>query len=135
MKSLLALLLVTALPAFAQSARCPTAAEQLSEYLASAKQRVGAEGEVRVEFEVGADGRAQPLSVQGERRYRTPVRIAMHSLECQAGTPQRYALTIRFVEPVSRKVAATASVTLAEAGAERHLAARQALPAHCPTGS
>lgn len=116
MKSLLALLLVTALPAFAQTARCPAAAEQLSESLASAKQRVGAEGEVRVEFEVSANGRVQPLSVQGERRYRTPVRTALDGLECQAGTPQRYVLNIRFVEPVPRNVAAAASATLAQAG-------------------
>ena len=71
----LALSLALALPAAqAQHAACPQAAEQLSEYLASAKQRVRADGEVRVEFEVGADGRAQALAVQGSRAYLNPVR-------------------------------------------------------------
>lgn len=111
----LALSLALALQAaHAQQATCPQAAEQLTEYLASAKQRIRADGEVRVEFEVGADGRAQPLAVQGTRVYLQPVRIAMDTLECQRGTPQRYVLNIRFADPVPRAMASAASATLAQ---------------------
>jgi hypothetical protein len=124
MKAILPLLLLaafTASPAFAAPANpanaaiCPEASEQLSEYLASAKQRVGFEGEVRVEFEVDADGHTRVLALDGSRMYRSPVRIAMQTLECQGGTPQRYVLNIRFDDPAPRAVAAAASATLAQA--------------------
>ena len=128
MNRLLPLLLSAAAPlAFAgpqavtepapEPARCPAAAEQLSDYLASARQRIGQEGEVRVEYEVDARGRAQLLSVDGTRRYRTPVRIAVDSLDCQRGTPQRYVLNIRFTEPP--RAGAAASATFAQASAPR----------------
>ncbi|MDR7330999.1 hypothetical protein [Roseateles asaccharophilus] len=111
----LAFCLALALPAaHAQHAACPQAGEQLSEYLASAKQRIRTDGEVRVEFEVGADGRAQAVAVQGSRAYLNPVRIAMDTLECQRGTPQRYVLNIRFADPVPRAMASAASATLAQ---------------------
>jgi len=115
MKAILPLLLLAAAPAFAAPAACPDVNEQLSEYLASAKQRVGFDGEVRVEFEVDAEGRAQLLALDGSRLYRSPVRIAMSTLECQRGTPQRYVLNIRFADPAPRAVAAAASATLAQA--------------------
>lgn len=83
-------------PASAPAASCPQVAEQLSELLASAKQRVGRDGEVRLAFEVDAQGRARPVAIQGERQYLTPVRIAVDGLECQAGEPRRYVLNIRF---------------------------------------
>ena len=104
-------------PATAPSlAACAQAGEQLTEYLASAKQRVGREGEVRVEFDVDAQGRAQLVALDGTRAYRTPVRIALQSLDCQAGTPQRYVLNIRFADPAPRAVAAAAaSATVAQA--------------------
>lgn len=109
------LLLAAALPTFAAPAGCPQAGEQLSEYLASAKQRVGSDGEVRVEFEVGADGRLRIVELDGARRYRSSVRIAMQTLDCEAGTPQRYVLNIRFADPAPRAVAAAASATVAQA--------------------
>ena len=115
MKTLLPLLLLAAAPAFAAPAACPQVGEQLSEYLASAKQRVGFDGEVRVEFEVGADGRAQLVALDGSRIYRSPVRIALQALDCEGGTPQRYVLNIRFADPSPRTVAAAASATLAQA--------------------
>lgn len=116
MKALLPLLLLATAPAFAAPAACPLVGEQLSEYLASAKQRVGHEGEVRVEFEVDAQGRPRLIALDGKRAYRTPVRIAVDSLDCQAGTPQRYVLNIRFADPAPRAMAAAASATVAQAG-------------------
>lgn len=114
---LLPLSLLTAVPAFADPvpAACPAVADQLGESLASAMQRIGTDGAVRVEFEVGADGRARPVDLAGTRRYRTPVRIAVDSLDCRAGAPQRYVLDIRFAHPETRTVAAAASITLAQA--------------------
>jgi hypothetical protein len=120
MKAIFPLLLAAA-PAFAapaEPATCPQVGEQLSEYLASAKQRIGSDGEVRVEFEVDARGRAQILALDGTRNYRTPVRIAVDSLDCQRGTPQRYVLNIRFVDPMTVMAAApgrAASATVARA--------------------
>ena len=117
MRTALSLLLLAAAPtfAFAAPAACPQVGEQLTEYLASAKQRVGFDGEVRVEFEVDARGRAQLIALDGSRNYRSPVRIAMQSLDCEGGTPQRYVLNIRFADPAPRAVAAAASATLAQA--------------------
>ncbi|MFG6432440.1 hypothetical protein [Roseateles sp. LYH14W] len=120
MKTVLLLpLLLSAAPAFAAPAACPEAGEHLAEYLASAKQRIGAEGEVRVEFEVGADGRTQLVGLQGSRAYLTPVRIAMDTMACRAGTPQRYVLNIRFANPAPRAAATAASATLAQANPPR----------------
>lgn len=126
MKSLLPLLLIAAAPtAFAQTdtaSRCPQVADQLSEYLASARQRIGQDGDVQVAFEVDARGRAQLQTVDGTRRYRTPVRNAVASLDCQAGAPQRYVLHIRFADAsptLASSPAAAASATLAQAGATR----------------
>lgn len=113
MKTLLPLLLLAAAPAFAAPAVCRDAADQLSEYLASAKQRIDRDGEVRVDFEVDASGRARALSLDGSRPYRTPVRLAISSLDCERGTPQRYVATIRFADAAPRSMAA-ASATLAE---------------------
>ncbi|MFT7775229.1 hypothetical protein [Roseateles sp.] len=107
MKKLLSLLLLAAAPAaFATPAACPEAGEQLTEYLASAKQRIVHEGEVRVEFEVDSDGRPRLLAMTGSRLYRAPVRTAMQALECRGGTPQRYILNIRFADYVPSSVAA-----------------------------
>ena len=122
MKAILPLLLLAAAPAFAAPAACPQVAEQLSETLASAKQRIGHDGEVRVEFEVDAQGRAQLVALDGSRSYRTPVRLAMDTLECQRGTPQRYVLNIRFADPMTVLAAApapAASATIAQASAPR----------------
>lgn len=126
MKALLPLLLLTTLPpALAQAAppaRCPQAAEQLVEYLAAARQRMGHDGEVRVAFDVDAQGRAQLLSVDGTRRYLTPVRIAVDSLACQGGTPQRYVLHVRFADrapTLASLPASAASATVAQAAASR----------------
>jgi hypothetical protein len=116
MKAILALLLLAAFnasPAFAAPATCPQVGEQLSEYLASAKQRVGSDGEVRVEFEVNAKGRAQIVALDGSRSYRGPVRIAVDSLDCQRGTPQRYVLNIRFADPMAVMAATPASAASA----------------------
>lgn len=115
MKTLLPLLLLATAPAFAAPAVCPLVGEQLSEYLASAKQRVGADGEVQVEFEVGADGRTRLVALNGSRPYRSPVRIAVDTLDCEGGVPQRYVLNIRFADPMPRAVASAASATLAQA--------------------
>ena len=115
MKTFLPLLLLAAVPAFAAPAACPEAAEQLTEYLASAKQRIGSEGEVRVEFDVTADGRTELVALNGSRQYRSPVRIAMQTLDCERGTPQRYVLNIRFADPMPKAVAAAASATVAQA--------------------
>jgi hypothetical protein len=105
MKAILPLLLaaLTVSPAFAAPAHparpanavtpaiCPEASEQLSEYLASAKQRVGFDGEVRVEFEVDANGRAKVLALDGSRRYRSPVRIASRCKRWNASAARRSA--------------------------------------------
>lgn len=121
MKAFLPLLLLAAAPAFAAPAgpaTCPQVGEQLREYLASAKQRINVDGEVRVEFQVDARGRAQIVALDGSRPYRTPVRIAVDSLDCQRGTPQRYVLNIRFADPMTVMAAApvpAASATLAQA--------------------
>ena len=121
MKVILPLLLLATAPAFAAPATCPEVGEQLSEYLASAKQRVGADGEVRVEFEVDAGGRARIVTLDGSRSYRTPVRIAVDSLDCQRGSPQRYVLNIRFADPMAVMAvmaaapASAASATIARA--------------------
>ena len=116
MKAMLPLLLLlAAAPVFANPAACPEVGEQLSEYLASAKQRIGSDGEVRVEFEVDAQGRTQLIALDGSRQYRGPVRIAMSALECQRGTPQRYVVNIRFADPAPRAMASAASATLARA--------------------
>lgn len=88
-----------AAPAFATPANCPAAGDQLADALDAAKRRVGRDAEVRVLFEVGADGRARLVNLQGSRQYQTPVRLAVGDLQCQAGTPQQYALDIRFAEP------------------------------------
>jgi hypothetical protein len=82
-----------------QSADCPQLDEQLPELLASAKQRVGRDGGVRVEFEVDAQGRARPIQIDGDRPYRSAVRLAMDAVECRPGRPQRYVLNIRFEDP------------------------------------
>lgn len=60
---------------------------------------MGRDGEVRVLFEVGADGRARLVNLQGSRQYQTPVRLAVGDLQCHAGMPQQYVLDIRFTEP------------------------------------
>ena len=124
MKAVLPLLLLAAAPAFAAPAApatpasCPDVTAQLTDYLASAKQRIGAEGEVRVEFDVDAQGRPRLVALQGQRRYQAPVRTALDSLDCQAGTPQRYVLNIRFADPVPAMAASAASATLARAAHE-----------------
>jgi hypothetical protein len=100
MKLITTLLLTAATAASAQTpAACPGLAEQLPELLASAKQRIGRDGHVRVEYAVDAQGRAQLLTLDGERAYRTPVRIAMQGMQCQVGAPQRYVLNIHFADP------------------------------------
>lgn len=114
MKPILPLLLLAASPAFAAPAQCPQVQEQLTELLASAKQRIGNEADMRVEFEVDAQGRPHLLTLQGRRQYKVPVRIAMDSLDCQAGTPQRYVLNIRFADPLPQAMAAAASATVAQ---------------------
>lgn len=116
MKALLPLLsvLLAAAPAFADPAVCPAAGDQLADALDAAKRRVGRDGEVRVLFDVGADGRARLVELQGSHLYRAPVRIAMGMLECQAGTPQQYVVNIRFAEPSATTMARAASATLAQ---------------------
>lgn len=101
MQALLPLLplLLAAAPAFATPAHCPAAGDQLADALDAAKRRVGRDAEVRVLFEVAADGRARLVNLQGSRQYQTPVRLAVGGLECEAGTPQQYVLDIRFAEP------------------------------------
>ena len=116
MKAILPLLLLAATSAFAAPATCPDVGEQLSDYLASAKRRVGSDGEVRVEFEVDAEGRKRLIALDGSRQYRSPVRIAVDTLDCQRGTPQRYVLNIRFADPMTVMAAApAASATVAQA--------------------
>lgn len=125
MKTLLPLLLLAALPALAAPsapAACPQVGEQLSDYLAPAKRRIGFDGEVQVAFDVDAHGHAQVVAVHGSRAYRTPVRIAVDSLDCRRGAPQRYVLNIRFVDPMTVMAAApgpAASATLAQAADTR----------------
>lgn len=97
---------------------CPQLADQLSELLASAKQRVDREAQLRVEFEVDAQGHARLRALDGYRNYRSAVRTAVNSLDCQAGQPQRYVLNIRFEDPstaLARSAAPAASQALARA--------------------
>ncbi len=116
MKPLLLSLAVAAAPAFARTAAsCPGASEQLTESLASAKQRIGHDGQVHVTFDVDAKGRAQFIGANGTRAYRVPVRIATNSLDCLAGTPQRYVVHIRFAAPVTQTMSSATSVTWTEA--------------------
>ena len=107
--AVLATLALAAPAAFADTASCPQAAEQLPELLASSMQRIGRDGEVRAEFEVDAKGRVRPIAVDGHRRYSSSVRQALYSLDCHGGTPQRYVLNIRFAEPVPQAALAKAS--------------------------
>ena len=93
-----ALVLITS-PAFAGPAVCPKAAEELPELLASALQRDGREGEMQVSFEVDAEGLVRGIALEGPRPYQSRVRSALESMECSAGTPQRYTLKIRFAAP------------------------------------
>lgn len=109
--SCLALLASSA--SMAAPAACPQAAEQLPELLASSMQRIGSEGEVQAEFMVDAEGRVQPLWVEGHRRYRSPVRTALYSMDCKGGTPQRYVLNIRFADPAPASLAKTAAPVVA----------------------
>lgn len=90
-----------AAPAFAEPATCPALAEQLGELLAGTKQRSAHDGDVRVEFDVDARGRARLVALDGDRVYRSPVRTALDGLVCQPGEPQRYVLNIRFAAPKS----------------------------------
>lgn len=118
MKALLPLLLLAAAPAFAAPPPCRQLDDQLTESLASARQRIDRDGLVRVAFDVDAKGRAQVVSVEGTRNYRTPVRIAVNSLDCQGGEPQRYVMEIRFADPrpaLAAAPASAASATLAQA--------------------
>ena len=87
--------------AFAAPAACPALADQLGELLAGAKQRSAHDGDVRVEFDVDARGRARLVALDGDRVYRSSVRTALDGLVCQAGEPQRYVLNIRFADPKS----------------------------------
>jgi hypothetical protein len=105
-------------PAFAAPADCPQAGDQLSELLASAKQRVGRDGEVRVEFDVDARGRPQLVALAGTRSYQVPVRLALASLDCRSGEPQRYVLNIRFADPLAVLAAAPAA-SVAQAATPR----------------
>ncbi len=115
----LALALIAA-PALADPAQnspavCPQVSEQFSELLASAKQRVGSEGAVKLEFEVNAQGRAELVALDGSRNYRSAVRSALPALECKPGTPQRYVLNIRFADPAPALPAASTAVAQASA--------------------
>lgn len=99
--------------AWSAPAACPQAAEQLPELLASAMQRIGAEGEVRAEFAVDAQGRVQPIAVEGSRRHRGQVRTALYSLDCSGTVPQRYVLNIRFADPTPASAASMAKAPAA----------------------
>lgn len=84
------------------TAACPAAREQLPELLASSMQRIDREAELRAEFEVDEGGRVRPISVTGARRYHSPVRLALASLDCHGGVPQRYAVDLQFSGPPHR---------------------------------
>lgn len=112
----LALAAALAIPAVqAAPATCPQLRAQLSDALAGARQRLRADGEVRVAFDVGTDGKARLVELQGKRVYRTPVRTAVDMLDCRPGTPQRYSLDIRFAAAAPQVTASAASATLAQA--------------------
>ena len=104
---------LSACPAFAEPASCPNASDQLADLLDGAMKRAGREGQLTAEFEVDAQGRVQHPMVQGPRDYQWPVRMAVEMLHCQAGTPQRYAVSIRFADPARRSVVAAPPVTVA----------------------
>ncbi|MDM4766488.1 hypothetical protein [Pelomonas sp. SE-A7] len=104
-----ALFAPAALAQTVQPAHCPKATEELPELLASSMQRIGREAEVQAEFEVDAKGRVQPLTVDGNRRYRGAVRTALYSMNCHGGTPQRYVVSIRFAEPTAASASALAA--------------------------
>lgn len=96
-------------------AQCPALAEQLPELLASAKQAVGPDAEVKVLLHLGADGVQRVEAVSGPRQYQARVRSALQGLDCRSATPQRQLLTIRFQDP---RTEAT-STRLAAASAPR----------------
>ncbi len=102
-------------PAHAEPASCSKASEQLADSLDGAMRRVGREAELTAEFEVDAQGRVQRPMVQGERGYRWPVRLAVEMLDCQAGTPQRYVVSIRFTDPAHAAVQVKPPITIAVA--------------------
>ena len=120
MKSFTVLALATlaafaATPAFADPASCPTASEQLADLLDGTMKRVGREGELTAAFDVDAEGHVQAAAVEGPRSYRWPVRQAIGMLDCQAGTPQRYVVSIRFTDPARHSVDAKPPVAVAVA--------------------
>ncbi|MFO1250161.1 MAG: hypothetical protein U1E77_03215 [Inhella sp.] len=80
-------------------AQCPALAEQIPELLATAKQELGTEAEVRVLLHLDGRGVQQVEAVSGPRRYLSRVRTALQGQDCRSATPQRQLLTIRFQEP------------------------------------
>lgn len=99
--------------AHAAPASCPNASEQLADMLDGPMKRVGREGEIQAEFEVDAQGHVQQPTVQGLRSYRWPVRTSIEMLDCQAGTPQRYVVSIRFTDPARHSVQTKPPITIA----------------------
>lgn len=94
---------------------CPQLSAQLADLLALPYKRIAADGAVRVEFEVDAQGRAQVQALEGERQYRTAVRAAMRRVSCSAGAPHLYAVDIVFSEQPSRTFASAPRIVVAQA--------------------
>ncbi len=101
--------------AHADPASCPNASEQLADSLDGVMRRVGQEAELTVQFDVDARGRVQRPAVEGLRSYRWPVRMAVEMLDCKAGTPQQYVVSIRFTDPLRQSVEAKPPVAVAVA--------------------
>lgn len=83
-------------------AQCPALADQLPELLATAQRDNRLDADVRVELLLQAAEAPRIESIDGPRRYRSPVRIALQGLDCRSAAPQRQLLTIRFRDPQSR---------------------------------
>ncbi len=77
-------------------AQCPQLADELPELLASAKQRIQQDGDVRAELSIDAKGQGALESIDGPRAYRSATRIALSGLQCPGAASQRYVLNILF---------------------------------------
>ena len=80
---------------------CPAFRAELPERLATAWQRVGREAELQVLFTVDGERVVQARAVSGPRAYHRWVSSAVRDLSCRndRDTPQRFVLTVRFVDP------------------------------------
>lgn len=98
---------------------CPAAQAELPEALASTWQQVGRAGEVTAHLTVEGDRVTGVRAEGGHPRQRWAVRWALSALDCQADRPgaQRFAVRVRFADPVAVTSSGPQTVALLPAGA------------------